>query len=95
MNEQITKYKFLHELHAKGNYLCDDFESGSLIDKEQMGNIIHDDYSTMTDEEKRILVAKLLPIEKVNKELLLFDLKYYKPTKIDDMTLEEFSKKAL
>jgi|SaaInlStandDraft_4_1057021.scaffolds.fasta_scaffold00768_8 hypothetical protein len=91
MDKSIKTYTILHDLNTKGNWINGEIVSGPLTDKGDIGNIIRTGFSAMTESEKRHLLMKWMPIEKINKELLLLELTHYKNVPIDKMSLNDFT----
>jgi hypothetical protein len=63
---------------------CDDFAITEMVNT---ANYIHDNLSTMTEEELRRYYVKIMNVSKIKNELLKIELSYYKPTPLKEPTL--------
>ncbi|CAH6421460.1 Hypothetical protein KVN_LOCUS276 [uncultured virus] len=89
--KEMNLYNFLHKLDKLKNYNKD---HSKIKNKNQLSRFLNDNYHSMTNEEKKILLNKCLTSEKINYLLLNFELKYFKPIS-KPMSLQEFTKETI
>lgn len=96
--KEMKMFNSMHSIDASNCYMSDEerdirYFKKSLLEPQSIAKYIHKNYDRMDDCEKRLLLQKVLTSNRVNNELLKFELKYYQPTPVN-MSLETFGKKA-
>ena len=94
---EMRLFKHLNEMEKLKNYNNDQNFSASdksYLTSSDIAQLIRENFNVMTLEEKKTILAKCMSVNRVNKELLEFELQHYKQ-KPQEMTLNKFKKCAL